>query len=87
MPLLAFEMDDEPTIYAAESAEKAAEAYLDDCGEAVDGDLYPRQLSDTELDRVFEEFDEDGAPTGRQVTLRIWLGEMLGPGVLSCVDR
>jgi hypothetical protein len=70
--LLAYEMDDMPTIYAATSAVHAANLYAEETGELPD-DGYPRELSAAELDAPQAETDEDERPTGEMTSIRAWL--------------
>lgn len=78
----AYQMDDHPTYYAADTAEAAAECYTDDSGESVE-DGYPILVSDAELDAEIPERDEDEALTGRMTTMRSWLNAMTAPGFLA----
>lgn len=79
--LLAYEMDDMPTIYAATSAVHAANLYAEDTGE-LPGEGYPRELSDAELDAPQAETDEDERPTGETTSIRAWLAEAAFAGFL-----
>lgn len=86
-PLLAYEMDDEPTIYAATSAVHAANLYAEDTGELPEPP-YPRELSAAELDAPHATCDpHDGSLTGEVGTIRQWLAAQAGPGFLCGVDR
>lgn len=77
----AYEMDDEPTVYAANSAWEAAALYVADSGEKLD-EGYPRMLTDEELDQPRQDYDEDERPTGKTTTIRRWLEAATEPGYL-----
>lgn len=77
----AYEMDDFPTIYAAESESEAISAYTDDTGEQPESG-YPRKLSDAELDAEFPELDENEAQTGNLTSMRQMLAAAAEPGFL-----
>lgn len=79
--MIAYEMDDECTVYAADSAEEAVRLYIEDTGEAP-GEAYPRQLTDNELDLERVEYDDDERPTDRTTTLRKWLEQATESGCL-----
>lgn len=67
---------DECDLYAAESAEQAAELWRDMVG--ADESLeegYPRELTDQELDALQPEFDEDERRTGGTTSIRRMLAE------------
>ena len=56
-------------VYAAESAEQAAQLWRDTVGEDEPmEDGYPRELSDEELDVRYQAFDEDERPIEGQTT-------------------
>lgn len=79
-------MDDEPTIYAADSAEEATMLY----GKLGDLPLepgYPRELTDDELDAEQPDYDENEEPTGVGTTIRHWLEEATEPGYLCGAMR
>jgi len=78
----AYEMDDEPTYYAAKSAEEATQIYTEDSGEPVE-DGYPRMLTDAELDAPRADYDENERPTGETTSIRYWLAETTAPGFLA----
>ena len=78
----AYEMDDEPTIYAANSAWEAANIYVSDTGEKLEAG-YPRMLTDSELDAEFPDYDEDERLTGATTTIRRWLEAATEPGFLA----
>ena len=82
----AYEMDDEPTIYAADSAWDAARGYVADSGERLEAG-YPRLLTPAELDREMPDFDEDERPTGETTTIRRMLEDAKGPGYLCGAMR
>lgn len=66
---------DEMDIYAAESAEKAAEMYLDTTGEEPE-EGYPRELTDDELDARQPAFDEnENRIEGKTTSVREMLAE------------
>lgn len=71
--LKAFQCDDND-LYAAESAEQAAELYRDHVGEDPD-EGYPRELTDAELDAEQPEFDENECQTGGKTSVRQMLTE------------
>lgn len=74
---------DDSDLYAAESAEQAAELYKDMTGEKPD-DGYPRELTDEELDAPQPEFDENENRTGGTTSVRQMLAEHGdGPGWLA----
>lgn len=79
--LKAYEMDDEYTIYAAESVELAKSLYISDCGNSPE-DEYPRQLTDAELDQRYPEFDENEKRTGGTVSIREFLNDANHEGYL-----
>lgn len=78
----AYEMDDEPTIYAANSAWEATTLYIADSGEKLEHG-YPRMLTDGELDAEQPDYDEDERPTGETTTIRRWLEAATEPGYLA----
>jgi len=82
----AYEMDDEPTIYAAHDADAAAMIYILDGGEEPQ-DGYPRELTDEELDRERPDYDEDERQTGETTTIRRWLEVATEPGFLGGAMR
>lgn len=71
--LKAFACTDED-LYAAESAEQAAQLCREQTGEPCD-DGYPRELTDAELDAPQPEFDEDERETGGTTSVRQMLAE------------
>jgi hypothetical protein len=82
----AYEMDDEPTIYAADSAMVASALYTLESGERLE-DGYPRELTDAELDAERPDYDEDERPTGEATTIRRWLEAATEPGYLCGAMR
>jgi hypothetical protein len=82
----AYDMDDEPTTYAANSPEEAVALYVRDSGEQVE-DGYPCELTDAALDAERTEYDEDERPTGRTTTIRRWLEAATEPGYLCGAMR
>ncbi|MBZ0297410.1 MAG: hypothetical protein K8L99_32920 [Anaerolineae bacterium] len=82
----AYEMDDEPTIYAANDDVAAAMLYILDCGEEPQ-EGYPRELTDEELDRQRPDYDEDERPTGEMTNIRSWLDAATEPGYLCGAIR
>ena len=82
----AYEMDDEPTTYAANSAEEAVALYAQDSGEPVE-EGYPRELTDAELDADQADYDDDERPTGMTTTIRRWLEAATEPGYLCGAIR
>jgi hypothetical protein len=79
--LLAYQVDDMPTIYAATSAVHAANLYAEDTG-SLPGEGYPRELSPKELDAPQAETDEDERPTGETTSIREWLANAAFAGFL-----
>lgn len=79
--LRAYEMDDEPTIYAATSAVHAANLYAEVDGELPE-DGYPRELEAAELDAEHPDTDEDERLTGGTTTIRKMLAAATEPGFL-----
>ena len=78
-----YEMDDDPTFYAAGSAEEAATLYKRDTGmEPEQEEGYPRQLTEEELDKERPTADEDERITGETSTLRAMVDDQLEPGYL-----
>jgi hypothetical protein len=72
--LKAFACDD-TELYAAASAEQAAELYKVDYGEGCDGGS-PRELTDAELDKRHPAFDENERPIeGQTRSVREMLAE------------
>jgi len=71
-------------LYAAESAEQAAALFKDDTRDACD-DGYPREMTDAELDKPQQSFDEDERPIeGEFTSVRQMLAEHgLSPGWLA----
>lgn len=67
--LKAYEMDDEGTVYAAHDPVEAVNQFISDFGCKVDAD-YPRELTDSELDKDYEERDEHGFKTGEMTCIR-----------------
>lgn len=82
----AYELDDEPTIYAANSAEEAATLYLLE-GEGELGCGYPRELTNDELDEPILDYDENERPTGEITTIRCWLDAATEPGYICGAMR
>ena len=82
----AYEMDDEPTIYAANDWEEAVVLYVRDSGAQVD-DGYPLELPDAELDAERPDYDEDERTTGTKTTIRRWLEAATEPGYLCGAMR
>ena len=82
----AYEMDDEPTIYAANRAREAAMLYHTPGGEPLE-DGFPRELTDAELDAERPDYDEDERPTGEATTIRRWLESATEPGYLCGAMR
>lgn len=77
--LNAYRVDDDD-YYAAHNEEEASRLA------ALDWGVRPsvtEQLTDAELDREVDEYDEDEKPTGRKTTLRVYLNEMTEPGWLA----
>jgi hypothetical protein len=72
---------DDMTIVAAESAEQAAQLYEAETGEPCEPGEYPRQPTDSELDRPQLDRDEDERP-GATTTIRSWLAAQAEPGFL-----
>ncbi|CAM5532365.1 hypothetical protein TMEC54S_00282 [Thauera mechernichensis] len=84
----AYEMDDEPTIYAAAGEAEAVRLYIEHAGpDLLDREYYPRELTEEELDSPQPELDEDERPTGRTVSIRKWLAEATEPGWLCAAVR
>jgi len=79
-----YEMDDDPTFYAAATVEEAATLYKRDTGldpEQEEG--YPRQLTEEELDAERPTADEDERLTGEKSTLRAMVNAQgVEPGYL-----
>ncbi|NID15430.1 hypothetical protein [Luteibacter yeojuensis] len=71
--LKAFQCD-ETELFAAVSAEQAAELYEDWTGEAPEAP-YPAELTDAQLDEPIPDFDEDENPTGEMTSVRQFLAE------------
>lgn len=82
----AYAMDDEPTIYAADSAEEASRLY-GETGALPLEDGYPRELTAEELDAEQLEYDENEEPTGESTTIRRWLEAATEPGYLCGAMR
>lgn len=82
----AYEMDDEPTIYAANSEEEAMRLY-GQVGELPLEPGYPRELTDAELDAEQPDCDENEEPTGETTTVRRWLEAATEPGYLCGAMR
>ena len=82
----AYEMDDEPTIYAAHDADAAALLYILDGGEQPQEDC-PRELTDAELDAEHPDYDENEHPTGTTTTIRRMLEAATEPGFLCGAMR
>jgi len=80
--LKAYEMDDEGTIYAAEDAPEAVAEFESDLGCMVDQPDYPRELTDAELDKQFDELDEYGFKSGETTCIREWLDKKTVAGFL-----
>lgn len=72
---------DEVTLFAAYSAEQAAELYEEWTGDAP-GDGYPDEATDEFLDKEIPEFDENECQTGEMTTIRSWLSDA-EPGFLA----
>lgn len=86
----AYEMNDEPTIYAADDDVAAAMLYiLDGGGEPHVGysEGYPRELTAEELDREIPDYDENERPTGQTTTIRHMLEAATEPGYLCGAMR
>lgn len=81
--LAVYQVDDE-TFYAAIDAEQAAVLYEQDTGVACDESEYPRELSCAELDAALPELDGNERPTGGSTSLRSYLLEASGPGMIAC---
>jgi hypothetical protein len=81
-----YEMDDEPTIYAAHDWQEAVALYVKESGAQVE-DGWPCELNDAELDKPRPEYDENEQPTGETTTIRIWLEEATEPGYLCGAMR
>lgn len=64
-------------IYAAESIEQAIQVYRDQVGEDEPmEDGYPIELVDEDLDKEYQDFDEDERPIeGQTITIRRMLAE------------
>ncbi len=82
----AYEMDDEPTIYAAHDDVAAAMIYILDGGEEPQ-EGYPRELTAEELDKEIPDYDEDERPTGETTTIRRMLELATEPGFLCGAMR
>ena len=68
---------DDSDVYAAESAEQAAQLWREHVGgdEPMEED-YPRELDDAELDKRYPAFDEDERPIeGKTTSVREMLEE------------
>jgi hypothetical protein len=65
---------DDSDVYAAESADQAAELYEEMVGELPE-EGYPQELSETALDVQYPEFDENEARTGAMTSIRQMLAE------------
>ena len=78
--LKAFHVD-ETTLFAAMSAEQAAELFADWIGDEVDVALV-EEATDAFLDKEIPEFDENERQTGRMTTVRSWLADA-EPGFLA----
>jgi hypothetical protein len=65
---------DDCDLYAADSAEQAAQLYREHTGDLPD-DGYPRELDDAELDAEQPEFDENEQRTGGTTSVRQMLAE------------
>lgn len=62
-------------LYAAESAEQAAELCMDMCGEPCE-EGYPQELTDAELDFRYQAFDDNENPIeGETTSIREMLKE------------
>jgi len=82
----AYEMDDEPTIYAATTASQAVRAYVSDSDEKLEAG-YPRLLTDAELDAEHPDYDENERPTGGTTTIRKILEAATEPGYICGAMR
>lgn len=83
--MFAYEVDDEPTIYAAYNAWEAASLYTADSGVKLERG-YPRMLTDAELDA--ERSDRPAAVVvGVPSTIRRWLEAAKEPGYLAGAVR
>ncbi|NMW26248.1 hypothetical protein HFP05_18330 [Rhodanobacter denitrificans] len=65
---------DDMDLYAAESAEQAAQVYEEHTNDRPD-EGYPRELTDAELDAPQPEFDENEERTGGTTSIRQMLAE------------
>lgn len=75
---------DETTLFAARSAEHAAELFAEWTGDDVDV-ASVEEASNEFLDKPIPEFDENEMPTGRTTTVRSWLKDA-EPGFLAASD-
>lgn len=82
MTLRAYQVDDD-TIYAAIDAEQAAVMYERDTQMACDAPLYPRLLTEAELDATMPELDENEQFTGGDTSVRAFLADATEPGMLA----
>jgi hypothetical protein len=69
--LKAFQIGDD--LYAANSAEQAAQLFTEQTGDACDEEV--RELTDDELDAPQPEYDEDEQPTDDTTSVRQMLRE------------
>lgn len=77
----AFWVSDEHEVYAANSTEEAVAIFSETVGEPPE-DGFPRLLTDTELDKEYQDFDENELPTGQTITIRQLLSEATTSGYL-----
>lgn len=80
--LKAYEMDDEGTVYAAHDSAEAVTEFENDFGCMVDQPDYPRELTDAELDKQYDDRDGYGFKTGETTCIREWLDEKTVAGFL-----
>jgi len=84
MELKAYEVDDQPTIYAATSAEHARALYCLDTGTELE-EGYPREITGEELDAEIPDLDENENPNGRMTSIREMLGAQVDPGLMAAL--
>lgn len=77
----AFWVSEEYEVYAAHSTEEAVNIYTETVGEPPE-DGFPRLLTDPELDKEYQDIDEDEQPTGETTTIRQLLSEATTSGYL-----
>ena len=77
----AYWVNDEAEVYAAHSCNDAIASYLIATGE-MPAEGFPVALTDTELDREYQEMDENEKLTGNTTTIRTYLAEATHSGYL-----